>query len=571
MRLYGIAVSAGCILAKSYVLKPLPAFDVEERFTGTPEEAHKALHQAISAVKEELEAARLQYDSNTEHVAFLEVQQAMLSDPVFLAGIDENLSAGYSPVAAVLRAVKAQEDMLASLNDEYMAARAEDVRDIGTRIACRIYGIEYPSLKGLSRDVIVVAEDLLPSMLLEGDLEHIKGIIIKRGTRTSHVSILASGLEIPTIIGCNDALSIAADEYVFMDGEKGVVVYSMSNEELEECRKIQKDYENEQRELDIYINRDAVSSDGKRLSLYVNIADSVILDKALRYNVDGVGLFRTEFIFMGRSNLPSEDEQFAAYSYAAEKLRSKPLTIRTLDIGGDKEIKYIELPKESNPFMGYRGVRIYAHNSDIILTQLRAILRASNNGNVQVMFPMITVVQEIKAMQELLETAKKQLRSKGIAFNEQIKVGIMVEVPSAVLLLDKLAEYVDFISIGSNDLTQYTYAVDRLNEKVGYLYNFMDPAVLRLIKHSIDVAQRKGIECSLCGEMAGDPVGMAILVILGLNKFSVSPSNILRAKRNMRSLDCSVLRRSADKLLEAEDEKEVMDFLRTVLPEDYPL
>jgi len=568
--LYGIGVSAGCVLAKSYILKPLPAFDLEERLAGTYEEMREILYHAINAVKEELETVK-KYDSNAERTAFLEVQQAMLSDPVFLAGIDENLSEGYSPVASVLRAVKVQEDMLASLNDEYMAARREDVRDIGMRIVCRICNVPYPSLKELNSDVIVVAEDLLPSMLLEGDLEHIRGIIIKGGSRTSHVSILASGLEIPAIVCCNDALNIAADEYVYMDGEKGVVVYAMSNEEFEECLKLQKDYDNERRELEVFINKNAVSRDGERFSLYINIADPVILDKVLRYNVDGVGLFRTEFLFMGRSNLPTEDEQFAVYSYASEKLRDKPLTIRTLDIGGDKVIKCVELPKESNPFMGCRGVRVYAHNSDIILTQLRAILRASNKGNVKVMFPMIAVLQEIKSMLELLETAKKQLRSEGIAFNEQIKVGIMVEVPSAVILLDKLAGYVDFVSIGSNDLTQYTYAVDRLNEKVGYLYNFMDPAVLRLIKHTIDVAQREGIECSLCGEMAGDPVGMAILVILGLSKFSVSPSNILKAKKYMQALDCSVLRRSAYKLLEAEDGKEVIDLLRTVLPGDYPL
>jgi len=569
--MHGIGVSAGCVLAKSYILKPLPTFDLEERFTGTLEEMQEILRCAMKTVREDLETVKLKYDSNAERTAFLDVQQAMLSDPVFTEGIDEYISQGYSPVAAVLRAVKVQEDILASLDNEYIAARREDVRDLGMRIACRILGVPYPSLRELNGDVIVVAGELLPSMLLEGDLEHIKGIIIKEGTRTSHVSILASGLEIPAIVGCNDALKIAPDEYVYMDGEKGVVIYAMSDEELEECRKLQRIYKDEQLKLEKYINTQLVSSDGERFSLYVNIADAMILDKALRYNIDGVGLFRTEFIFMGRSNLPSEDEQFAAYSYAAEKLGGRPLIIRTLDIGGDKEIKCIEFPKESNPFMGYRGIRIYDDNSEIIFAQLRAILRASCKGNVQVMFPMIAVVQEIKTMLELLETAKSQLRSKNVAFNEQIKVGIMVEVPSAALLLDKLSRYVDFVSIGSNDLTQYTYAVDRLNEKVSYLYNFMDPAVLRLIKHTIDVAQREGIECSLCGEMAGDPVGMAILVILGLNKFSVSPSNILRAKKYMQTLDCSVLRQSADKLLEAEDEKEVKNFLKTVLPRDYPL
>lgn len=571
MHLYGIGVSAGCVLEKSYILRPLPEFDLEERSAGAFDQKHMIVQQAIDKVKKELDAVKLRYGSNAERCAFLDVQQAMLTDPIFLSDIDENLSEGYSPVAAVLRAAKVQEDMLASLNDEYLAARTEDVHDIGMRIACSICSIPYPSLKDLTCDVIVVAENLLPSMLLEGDHEHIKGIIIKGGTRTSHVSILASGLEIPTIVGCNEALNIADNEFVFMNGEKGVIAYAMSKEEFEECRKLQKDYENERRELEKYINMNAVSSDGERFCLCVNIADSAILDKALRYNIDGVGLYRTEFTFMGRSDLPTEDELFAAYSYAAEKLQGKPLTIRTLDIGGDKEIKYIDLPDESNPFMGYRGVRIYSNNRDIILTQLRAILRASAKGNVRVMFPMIAVVQEVKTVLDMLETAKEQLRSKGIAFDEQIKVGIMVEVPSAAILLDKLAGYVDFISIGSNDLTQYTYAVDRMNEKVSYLYNFMDPAILRLIKHTIDVAHGAGTECSLCGEMAGDPVGIALLVILGLKKFSVSPSKILKAKKHIQSLDCSVLRRSADELLKAEDKKEVEIFLRTVLPEDYPL
>jgi phosphoenolpyruvate-protein phosphotransferase len=419
MRIYGTGVSSGCVLGKSFILKSLPEFDPEERSAGTFEEKRKILLDAISTVKENLEDLKSKHDLNAERIAFLEVQQVMLSDPGFLSLIDEYLSAGYSPVAAVLRAVKVQEDMLLALNDEYLAARRDDVRDIGMRIACCLCNIRYPSLSDLNSDVIVVAEDLLPSMLLEANLKHIKGIIMKGGTKTSHISILASGLEIPTIVGCSNALNITADEYVYMDGEKGVIVYAMTDEEIEECRKLQTDYQNERSELEKYINKNAISSDGTRFSLCLNIADSAILDKALKYNVDGVGLYRTEFIFMGRSNLPSEDEQFAAYSYAAEKLCGKPLTIRTLDVGGDKEIKYIEFPKENNPFMGYRGVRIYADNRDIILTQLRAILRASAKGNVQVMFPMISVAQEVRTMLELLETAKAQLRSKGIPFNEK--------------------------------------------------------------------------------------------------------------------------------------------------------
>jgi phosphotransferase system enzyme I (PtsI) len=300
-----------------------------------------------------------------------------------------------------------------------------------------------------------------------------------------------------------------------------------------------------------------------------NIVDPVSLRKFSEYGLDGVGLFRTEFLYMNRSKLPTEDEQFTIYRQAAEKTGQKPLVIRTLDIGGDKEVECLKLPKEDNPFMGFRAIRICLKQPDLMNTQQRAILRAGAFGEVRVMFPMVATVGELEALLEMVSRAKKELLSEGAAFNENIKIGIMVEIPSVVILLEHIAPLIDFVSIGSNDLIQYTYAADRNNKNVEYLYDFMDPAVLWFIKKTIDTADKAGIECSLCGEMAGDPLGMAVLLALGLKKFSVSTSLVLSGKRRLSLLDAKKCAEAGKKIAAARDAKEVAVLVRALLPGDY--
>lgn len=569
MRYAGIAVCAGVALNQSYRLAPLPEFDSELRTAMSTERARQAYLDARANLESEfrLTASR----SGGANAELIEVQLAMLNDESFTEQVESGIASGYAPETAVLRAARSFEQMLSALDDEYMAARADDVRDLGVRLACRITNQPYPSLTELTEDCIVVAHDLLPSMLITAEISRIRGIVTENGTRTSHIAILAAGLEIPSIVGCKGAMEISHGETIFLDGEHGTVENGLTEDALEKCRDRELAYRRERNELMDFASQSAVTRDGKRILVLANIVNPLALDKVLAYHADGVGLFRTEFLYMNRAALPTEEEQFAVYSDVAKKLNGLPLTIRTMDIGGDKEAECLHLPKEENPFMGYRAVRISLDRRDLILPQLRAILRAAEYGEVWVMFPMIAVKRELEGMLAALEEAKAQLKSEGKPFGASIRVGIMVEVPSAVIMLDQLGKLAEFVSIGSNDLTQYTYAADRMNPRVGYLNDFLDPAVLRMIKRTIDVSAACGIDCSLCGEMAGDALGLAALVALGIHKVSVSPSGILKTKKRLSLLNTAVLCGAGELMINAEDATEVKLHLLKALPEEYAL
>lgn len=566
----GIAVCAGRVLAQGYKLTALPQFDLTQRTTQPVEHSLAAIKQATQQFKEEFTAAA-EKKQDAAYSELIEVQFAMMEDDCFTEAYESAVQAGFAPAAAVLQAASLQEEMLKSLCDPYLSARAEDVHDLGVRIACRLLNIAYPSLEDLPESCIVLAADLLPSMLMTAPLERIKGIVIETGTKTSHVSILASGMEIPTIVSCKGAMAAAHGELVYIDGETGEMGYALTAQEKDEAEQKEKEYKKEREELLKFADRKPTTADGRPIEVHVNIVDPMVLEKTLGYNIDGVGLFRTEFLYMNRQSLPTENEQYGIYSYAVNKLGSLPLTIRTMDIGGDKQVECLDLPKEENPFMGYRAVRICLKRPDVFLPQLKAILRANTKGSIGVMFPMIAQENELKAARKAFEEAKAELKKEGVSFCGQIRIGIMVEVPSAVLMLDRLAKLVDFVSIGSNDLTQYTYAADRMNPDVAYLYDFLDPAVLRLIAHTIKVSQSRGIQCSLCGEMAGDGRGLAALVALGLEKVSVTPSGVLKTKKRVSMLNAALLQSVAGEMLNAESAQEVSNILLRVLPEEYPV
>ena len=567
MRYRGVAVCAGVALSQSFRLAPLPEFDYDRRAAVSPERAKQVYRDASAQLENEFRLTAEQ--SGGTNAELLEVQLAMLNDESFAELIGSGIAAGYAPETAVLRAARNFEQMLAALDDEYMAARADDVRDLGVRLACKIAKLPYPSLAGLTEDCIVVAHDLLPSMLITAELSRIRGIVTENGTRTSHIAILAAGLEIPSIVGCRGAMEISHGELVFLDGEHGTVENELQTGLLEDYRNRELVYHRERKELLEFAEKEAVTRDGKRVLVLANIVNPLTLDKVLNYHADGVGLFRTEFLYMNRATLPTEEEQFAIYAAAAKKLGGLPLTIRTMDIGGDKEAECLHLPKEDNPFLGYRAVRISLERKDVILPQLRAILRAAVYGEIWVMFPMIAVKKELDGMLAALEEAKAQLTGEGIPFGKCTRVGMMAEVPSAVIMLDKLAKSAEFVSIGSNDLTQYTYAADRMNPRVSYLGDFLDPAVLRMIKRTIDVSHECGIDCSLCGEMAGDALGLAALVALGIHKVSVSPSGILKTKKRLSLMDTAALCGTGELMINAEDATEVKMHLLKALPEEY--
>ncbi len=571
MLLQGVAVSPGCIQAPGYRLAELPAFDLDARSRLSLPETNRLIREAIDGVAGELEAQRLAYEAQgRKDMADLQlVQSAMLEDSCFLAEVESAVNGGSEAAAAVVRAGKTMEAMLLALEDDYMSARAEDIRDLSLRVACRIQGVAYPSLSNLPGGVIVVAEQLLPSMLMSGDIANIRGIVIGQGTKTSHVSILASGLQIPTVVGCGDVSPIPHGEPLFLDGERGEVCFSMTEEEADRCCRAVAAYGKAQELLAVYAHRPFASADGVPAKLMVNITEPGELEHLGACEIQGVGLFRSEFLYLDRQTLPSEEIQYAAYSQAVKLLDGKPLTIRTIDIGGDKACPCLNLPKEDNPFLGFRAVRICLEQRELILTQMRAILRAAALGEIQVMFPMIATKSELTAMLELMQVAESQLREQGIPHRERVKCGIMVEIPSAVVMLDQLLPLIDFVSIGSNDLVQYTYAADRLNKKVSYLNQFMHPAVLRLICHTISQAEAHHTECSLCGEMAGDRAGFAALAVLGLRKFSVSPSKLLRCKRSLALLNLADLQGLRQKLLHASTAEEVTNLLYQALPAEY--
>ena len=569
MKLEGIPVSPGKVLGKCYVVEMVPEFNLEERSEVSIEEAGKTIEEAISSVLMDLKEAKKLMGHNADYTALIEVQESMLEDCYFKQDIMENIELGYGAAASVLRAAKVQEDMLASLEDPYMVARAEDMHDISRRLACRIGNIRYPDIQGISEQVIVIAYDLLPSMLIGVDISKVKGIVIERGSRTSHVAILAASMDIPTVVNCQGAMEIQNGSLVFIDSEKGEVHRDFDHEECERLMRAVISYTGEKAELKRFAQSMPLSADGQQMMVFANIVDPMVLHKVAENGMDGIGLFRTEFMYMNRKKLPTEDEQYAVYRVAAEKLEGKPVIIRTMDIGGDKTVECLKLPREDNPFMGYRGIRICLDQEHIMLSQLRAILRASAHGDVRIMFPMIATVRELKDALHMLSEAKLELSKHHIPFDPHLRVGIMVEVPSAVVMLDTMAKYLDFVSIGSNDLIQYTYAADRLNKKVGYLYNYMDPAVLRLIAQTIRGAEKAEVECSLCGEMAGEALGMAALTALGLKKFSVSPSLGLMMKKRMSLLNAKELGETGEKMLRAEDADEAIKILKSALPEGY--
>lgn len=571
MILQGVSVCSGCALAPSFLLAQLPDFDLAERAAESVDETLHRIEAAFRAVTAELTEEQAAYTAAdaSERAELAGVQLAMLEDSFFRDRISANADMGLSAAAAVLSAAKEQEDMLLALDDDYMSARADDIHDLALRVVCSALGLSRPALSGLTADCVVVTERLLPSTLMSAKLEHIKGLVIGSGTKTSHVSILASGLQIPTLVGCGIISAVKAGETVYLDGEKGVLRCGMSGEELTECRTELAEFQRKQQLLAEYGSRPFVSGDGVKSGLYLNITDPCELLRPMACSCDGVGLFRSEFLFLDRKTLPSEDEQYEEYAQAAKSLDGRTLTIRTIDIGGDKDAPALGLPKEENPFMGYRAVRICMDRSDLILAQLRAILRAAVCGDVRVMFPMIATVTELEAMLEYLRQADAQLTAEHVPHRADVKVGIMVEVPSAVVMLDQLLELVDFVSIGSNDLVQYTFAADRLNEKVSYLNQFMHPAVLRLLHRTISLTHERGKECSLCGEMAGDRVGLAALAILGLRKFSMSSSKLLQAKHLMSLLELGTLRGLQEPLLRVRNAEQAVALLKAALPEEY--
>ncbi|AUX94318.1 phosphoenolpyruvate-protein phosphotransferase PtsI [Mixta gaviniae] len=470
--------------------------------------------------------------------------------------------------AATHSVIEGQAKALEELDDEYLKERAADVRDIGKRLLQNILGLHIVDLSAIKDEVVLVAKDLTPSETAQLNLKKVLGFITDLGGRTSHTSIMARSLELPAIVGTGDVTSrVKNDDYVILDGVNNKVYVNPTAEVIEELKAVQHQYLSEKNELAKLKDLPAITLDGHQVEVGANIGTVRDIPGAERNGAECVGLYRTEFLFMDRDALPTEEEQFQAYKAVAEAMGSQAVIVRTMDIGGDKDLPYMNLPKEENPFLGWRAIRIAMDRKEILHAQLRAILRASAFGKLRIMFPMIISVEEVRFLKAELEMLKAQLREEGKAFDESIEVGIMVETPASAVIARHLAKEVDFFSIGTNDLTQYTLAVDRGNELISHLYNPMTPSVLGLIKQVIDASHAEGKWTGMCGELAGDERATLLLLGMGLDEFSMSAISIPRIKKIIRNTNFEDAKALAEQALAQPTAEELMNLVNKFIKE----
>lgn len=563
--LKGKGVSTGIGFGNIVILKNQER-QIEKKIVEDPKAEMKKFKDALKHVIKETEEIVNKITGTEKEImsAYLMIMQ----DPTLTAETENEITnSKHNAEYAVEVGFNSVIQIFEAMDDEYMAGRARDIADIKNRIIAKLLNEETIDISKLKPNTIIVATELTTSDTAKLDFKNVSGIITELGGTTSHTSIMARTHSIPAITKVEKATETFANgAYVAIDGETGEIYTNPSRQEIEKLEEKQEELKKEKAELEKF--RDAVSqtSDGYVVELVANIGTPKDADLALKNTAEGVGLFRSEFLYMDSEKMPTEEEQFLAYKEVAEKMGDRPVIIRTLDIGGDKDLKYLELEKEANPFLGYRAIRLCLDNTELFKTQLKAILRAAQYGNLSIMFPMISSLEELRNAKSILEVAKIELQAKDIPFKKNIKVGIMIEIPSAALMADSLAKECDFFSIGTNDLIQYTVAVERGNDKISHLYTKFHPAVIKLIKLAIDGAHDAGIFCGMCGEAAGDELFIPLLIGLGLDEFSMNSNNILRARRRISKLDkydCKQLAEEILKLSSAEEvEKKLKQFSR---------
>ena len=503
-----------------------------------------------------------------EEAAIFEAHMQIAQDPSLSDGIKALVESGaMNVVAATEQTINTFADIFLGMEDPYMRERGADIKDIGDRLLRNMLGMNPRGLSHVTGDVILVAHDLAPSDTASLDKSIVKGIVTAAGGPTSHAAIMARTLEIPAVMGLGDIEAFTNSERAVVLGTDGDVILEPTDEEFASYTQKAADFQKELQLLKESANLPAVTTDGHHVELFGNIGKAKDSKNALTMGAAGIGLYRTEFLYMENDTLPTEDVQFGEYKKVAEQMKGQPVIIRTMDIGGDKELKCLDLPHEMNPFLGYRAIRISLNRPDIFKVQLRALLRASAFGDIHIMYPMIASVEEVKKANAILDECKQELRNESKDFNENIKVGIMIEVPAAAVISPILVKYVDFFSIGTNDLCQYTLAVDRMNENIGYLYQPLHPAVLRLIKTVIDASHAQGKFTGMCGEMGGDPMATMILIGLGLDEFSMTASSIPLIKNIVRSVSKAECEGTAAKALEMDTAEEITAYAKSLLAE----
>lgn len=548
----GIAASSGIAIAKAYrLVEPNLSFE-KSQVTDTAAEVNR-FQEALATSKGELEAIRdkAHEDLGADKAAIFDAHLLVLSDPELVSPIEDKIK---SEQVNAEFALKETADMFVmmfeQMDNEYMQERAADIRDVTKRVLSHLLGVKIVNPSMIAEEVVIIAEDLTPSDTAQLNRQFVKGFTTDIGGRTSHSAIMARSMEIPAVVGTKKSTAeIKNGDIVIVDGIEGLVHINPTPEVIANYENEMRKYEEQKAEWAKLVNEKTVSADGHHVELAANIGTPNDLEGVVNNGGEAIGLYRTEFLYMGRDKLPTEEEQFESYKAVLEGMKGKAVVVRTLDIGGDKELPYLDLPKEMNPFLGFRAIRLCLEEQDMFRTQLRALLRASTYGNLKIMFPMIATLDEFRQGKAILEEEKQKLVAEGTSVSDSIEIGIMVEIPSTAVMAEQFAKEVDFFSIGTNDLIQYTMAADRMNERVSYLYQPYNPAILRLVKMVIDASHKEGKWTGMCGEMAGDETAIPLLLGLGLDEFSMSATSILKARSLISKLNKSEMESLAAKAL----------------------
>ena len=560
----GIGASPGVALGKALVVEHSELV-IEKKSIDNVEAEIAKLEDAVAVSKEELVKVKekASEELGAEEAEIFEAHLLVLEDPELIGSAIDKIKTESVNAEYALNEIKEMfVSMFESMDNEYMKERAADIKDVTNRILRHILGIKVVDLSALSEEVVLIAHDLTPSDTATMNKKMVLGFLTDIGGRTSHTAIMSRTLEIAAIVGLNDITSKVKDgDFVVFNGDTGEVIVNPDEETINKYTELKAKYEDERKALQLLKGKPSVTLDGKHVELAGNIGTPNDIEGLIKNDAEGVGLYRTEFLYMDRDSFPTEEIQYEAYKAVLEGMDGKPIVIRTLDIGGDKELSYVSMEPEMNPFLGYRAIRLCLDRKDIFKTQLRALYRASVHGRLRIMFPMISSLEELLQAKQVVKEVLAELDSEGVAYAKDVEIGMMIEVPSAAVISDVLAKHVDFFSIGTNDLIQYTCAVDRMNQKISYLYNQFNPAVLRLIKTVIDNAHKEGKWAGMCGESAGDQKMIPILLGMGLDEFSMSPISILPARKLITSVKESDMKKLADDVLNMGTAEEIKSYI----------
>jgi phosphotransferase system enzyme I (PtsI) len=561
----GIAASDGVAIAKAYLLvEPDLSFD-NEKVADASAEVEK-FQNAINTSKIELTKIRNNAEQNlgADKAAIFDAHLLVLDDPELIQPIEDKIKNDQVNAPTALTEVTDQFiSIFEGMDNEYMKERAADIRDVRKRILANLLGVELPNPSMIDESVVIIGNDLTPSDTAQLNKEFVQGFVTNIGGRTSHSAIMSRSLEIAAVVGTKSITDeVQQGDMIVVDGLTGEVIVNPTDDEVIAYQNKRERFFEDKKDLQKLRDEESVTLDGSHVELAANIGTPNDIKGVLENGAEGIGLYRTEFLYMGRDQLPTEDEQFEAYKEVIESMEGKRVVVRTLDVGGDKELPYLNLPDEMNPFLGYRAIRLCLDQPDIFRPQLRALLRASAYGKLNIMFPMVATIQEFRDAKALLEEERANLKQEGIEVSDDIELGIMVEIPSTAALADVFAKEVDFFSIGTNDLIQYTMAADRMSERVSYLYQPYNPAILRLVKQVIEASHNEGKWTGMCGEMAGDEIAIPLLLGLGLDEFSMSATSILKARRQIKELSQSEMQELANRAINAATSEEVQTLVK---------